>query len=51
MCVVCLALPVLLDVVRGPDHLPADEKSQEMLRGKLCMLEADSSEVNTLFKV
>ncbi|XP_030579159.1 SH3 domain and tetratricopeptide repeat-containing protein 1 isoform X2 [Archocentrus centrarchus] len=42
-------VPVLLDVVRGPDHLPADEELQEMLRGKLCMLQADSTEVNTLF--
>ncbi|XP_041840757.1 SH3 domain and tetratricopeptide repeat-containing protein 1 [Melanotaenia boesemani] len=41
-------LPVLLDVVRGPNHLPADEASQEMLRGKLCLLQADSTEVNSL---
>ncbi|XP_069015148.1 SH3 domain and tetratricopeptide repeat-containing protein 1 [Embiotoca jacksoni] len=43
------ALPVLLAIVRGPDHLPADEESQEMLRGKLRILQADSTEVNTLF--
>ncbi|XP_049424759.1 SH3 domain and tetratricopeptide repeat-containing protein 1 [Epinephelus fuscoguttatus] len=43
------ALPVLLDVVRGPDRLPADEESQEMLRGKLRILQADSTEVNALF--
>ncbi|XP_037614448.1 SH3 domain and tetratricopeptide repeat-containing protein 1 [Sebastes umbrosus] len=42
-------LPVLLDVVRGPDRLPADEDSQEMLRGKLRVLQADSTEVNALF--
>ncbi|XP_053199783.1 SH3 domain and tetratricopeptide repeat-containing protein 1 isoform X1 [Scomber japonicus] len=43
------ALPMLLDVVRGPQRLPADEESQEMLRGKLHILQADSSEVNSLF--
>ncbi|KAM9335636.1 SH3 domain and tetratricopeptide repeat-containing protein 1 [Symphorus nematophorus] len=43
------ALPVLLDVVRGPERLPADEDSQEMLRGKLRILQADSTEVNALF--
>ncbi|XP_028285628.1 SH3 domain and tetratricopeptide repeat-containing protein 1 isoform X2 [Parambassis ranga] len=43
------ALPVLLDVVRGPDRVPADEESQEMLRGKLRILQADSTKVNTLF--
>ncbi|XP_029310927.1 SH3 domain and tetratricopeptide repeat-containing protein 1 [Cottoperca gobio] len=43
------ALPVLLDVVRGPDRLPADEESQEMLRGKLRILQVDSTEVNALF--
>ncbi|XP_067435120.1 SH3 domain and tetratricopeptide repeat-containing protein 1 [Thunnus thynnus] len=43
------ALPVLLDVVRGPERLPADEESQEMLRGKLHILQADSTEVNALF--
>ncbi|KAF1380355.1 hypothetical protein PFLUV_G00162800 [Perca fluviatilis] len=43
------ALPVLLDVVRGPERLPADEQSQEMLRGKLRILQADSTEVNALF--
>ncbi|KAM4536714.1 SH3 domain and tetratricopeptide repeat-containing protein 1 [Odontesthes bonariensis] len=41
-------LPVLLDVVKGPDGLPADEELQEMLRGKLRLLQADSSEVNSL---
>nr|XP_046236764.1 SH3 domain and tetratricopeptide repeat-containing protein 1 isoform X2 [Scatophagus argus] len=45
-----MALPMLLDVVRGPERLPADEKSQEMLRGKLRVLQADSTEVNALFK-
>ncbi|KAK5848678.1 hypothetical protein PBY51_006272 [Eleginops maclovinus] len=43
------ALPVLLDVVRGPERLPADEQTQEMLRGKLRILQADSTEVNALF--
>ncbi|XP_059211113.1 SH3 domain and tetratricopeptide repeat-containing protein 1 [Centropristis striata] len=43
------ALPVLLDVVRGPERLPADDELQEMLRGKLRILQADSSEVNALF--
>ncbi|XP_076581787.1 SH3 domain and tetratricopeptide repeat-containing protein 1 [Chaetodon auriga] len=43
------ALSMLLDVVRGPERLPADEESQEMLRGKLRILQADSTEVNALF--
>ncbi|XP_030018738.1 SH3 domain and tetratricopeptide repeat-containing protein 1 [Sphaeramia orbicularis] len=43
------ALPMLLDVVHGPERLPADEESQEMLRGKLRILQADSTEVNALF--
>ncbi|XP_034087844.1 SH3 domain and tetratricopeptide repeat-containing protein 1 [Gymnodraco acuticeps] len=43
------ALPVLLDVVGGPESLPADEQTQEMLRGKLRILQADSTEVNALF--
>lgn len=45
------ALPLLLDVVWGPERLPADEELQEMLRSKLHILEVDSSEVNALFKV
>uniref|UniRef100_A0A672YLT6 SH3 domain and tetratricopeptide repeats 1 n=1 Tax=Sphaeramia orbicularis TaxID=375764 RepID=A0A672YLT6_9TELE len=40
---------MLLDVVHGPERLPADEESQEMLRGKLRILQADSTEVNALF--
>ncbi|GAA6230995.1 SH3 domain and tetratricopeptide repeat-containing protein 1-like [Lates japonicus] len=44
------ALPVMLDVVRGPDRLPADEELKEMLRGKLRILQVDSSKVNALFK-
>ncbi|KAF3836723.1 hypothetical protein F7725_004187 [Dissostichus mawsoni] len=44
-----IALPVLLDVVGGPERLPADEQTQEMLRGKLRILQADSTEVNALF--
>ncbi|XP_070710422.1 SH3 domain and tetratricopeptide repeat-containing protein 1 [Pempheris klunzingeri] len=43
------ALPMLLDVVRGPERLPADEESQEMLRGKLRILQADSVKVNAVF--
>ncbi|XP_064787290.1 SH3 domain and tetratricopeptide repeat-containing protein 1-like isoform X1 [Oncorhynchus masou masou] len=43
------ALPMLLAMVEGPDKLPADEGSQEVLRGKLRLLEADSIEVNALF--
>uniref|UniRef100_A0A8C7F2I5 SH3 domain and tetratricopeptide repeats 1 n=1 Tax=Oncorhynchus kisutch TaxID=8019 RepID=A0A8C7F2I5_ONCKI len=43
------ALPMLLAIVEGPDRHPADEGSQEVLRGKLCLLEADSAEVNALF--
>ncbi|XP_073331059.1 SH3 domain and tetratricopeptide repeat-containing protein 1 isoform X2 [Pagrus major] len=44
-----VVLPMLLDVVRGPECLPADEELQEMLRGKLRLLQADSTEVNALF--
>uniref|UniRef100_A0A8K9XWB9 SH3 domain-containing protein n=1 Tax=Oncorhynchus mykiss TaxID=8022 RepID=A0A8K9XWB9_ONCMY len=40
---------MLLAMVEGPDKLPADEGSQEVLRGKLRLLEADSIEVNALF--
>ncbi|XP_054457610.1 SH3 domain and tetratricopeptide repeat-containing protein 1 isoform X1 [Anoplopoma fimbria] len=43
------ALPLLLDVVGGTERLPADEELQEMLRGKLRILQADSTEVNALF--
>uniref|UniRef100_A0A6Q2Y4R0 SH3 domain and tetratricopeptide repeats 1 n=1 Tax=Esox lucius TaxID=8010 RepID=A0A6Q2Y4R0_ESOLU len=43
------ALPMLLAMVEGPDRLPADEGSQEVLRGKLRLLEVDSIEVNALF--
>lgn len=43
------ALPVLLDMVKGPERLPADEDLQEMLRGKLRILQADSSEVTAVF--
>ncbi|RVE60241.1 hypothetical protein OJAV_G00178970 [Oryzias javanicus] len=42
-------LPVLLDVVRGPDRLAADEESQELLREKLHLLQADCAGVNNLF--
>lgn len=50
-CVLCAALPVVLQVVRGPERLPADDELQEMLRGKLRILQADSTEVNALFMV
>ncbi|XP_028330311.1 SH3 domain and tetratricopeptide repeat-containing protein 1 isoform X2 [Gouania willdenowi] len=43
------AVPVLLDVVRGPHRLPADEPTQEVLRGKLRLLQASSAEVDALF--
>uniref|UniRef100_A0A3P9MDM6 SH3 domain and tetratricopeptide repeats 1 n=1 Tax=Oryzias latipes TaxID=8090 RepID=A0A3P9MDM6_ORYLA len=42
-------LPVLLDVVRGPDRLAADEESQDLLREKLRLLQADCAGVNNLF--
>ncbi|KAI3376687.1 hypothetical protein L3Q82_017118 [Scortum barcoo] len=42
-------MPVVLNVVRGPERLPADEELQEMLRGKLRILQAESTEVNALF--
>ncbi|KAM4612407.1 SH3 domain and tetratricopeptide repeat-containing protein 1 [Polymixia lowei] len=43
------ALPMLLTMVEGPDRLPGEEESQEVLRGKLRILQADSTEVNALF--
>ncbi|KAL0970032.1 hypothetical protein UPYG_G00236190 [Umbra pygmaea] len=43
------ALPMLLAMVEGPDRLPANEVSQEVLRGKIRLLEIDSVEVNALF--
>ncbi|XP_071334259.1 SH3 domain and tetratricopeptide repeat-containing protein 1 [Trachinotus anak] len=43
------ALPVLLDVVKGPHRLPADDQLKEMLRGKLRMLQVDSTKVDALF--
>lgn len=47
----CPVLPVLLELVRGPERLPADEDLQEMLRGKLRILQADSDEVKAVFTV
>lgn len=47
----CPVLPVLLELVRGPDRLPADEELQEMLRGKLRILQTDSDEVKAVFTV
>lgn len=47
----CPVLPVLLELVRGPERLPADEELQEMLRGKLRILQADSDEVKAVFMV
>ncbi|XP_040887055.1 SH3 domain and tetratricopeptide repeat-containing protein 1 isoform X2 [Toxotes jaculatrix] len=43
------ALAVSLDMVRGPERLPADEELKEMLRRKLRILQVDSTEVNALF--
>ncbi|CAL1590748.1 unnamed protein product [Knipowitschia caucasica] len=43
------ALPLLLDMVRGPLRLPAEEELQEVLRGKLRALQADSEEVTAVF--
>nr|XP_043877983.1 SH3 domain and tetratricopeptide repeat-containing protein 1 isoform X1 [Solea senegalensis] len=43
------ALPLVLDVVQGPECRPADEDLQESLRGKLRILQVDSAEVNALF--
>lgn len=43
------ALPLLLDLVRGPERLPVEEELQETLRGKLRVLQADSGEVTALF--
>ncbi|XP_075999814.1 SH3 domain and tetratricopeptide repeat-containing protein 1 [Genypterus blacodes] len=42
------ALPMLLTVVQGPDRLPAEERSQEILREKLCILQADSTKIDVL---
>ena len=42
---------MLLAMVEGPDRLPVDEGKQEVLRGKLRVLEADSVEVMALFTV
>ncbi|XP_077354939.1 SH3 domain and tetratricopeptide repeat-containing protein 1 isoform X2 [Festucalex cinctus] len=44
------ALPVRLDVVMGPERLPAHEASQEMLRGKLRNQQADSTELSALIE-
>ncbi|KAJ0006485.1 hypothetical protein NQD34_013758 [Periophthalmus magnuspinnatus] len=38
-------------MVRGPERLPAEEELQEMLRGKLRVLQAYSEEVTALFMV
>ncbi|KAF7649446.1 hypothetical protein LDENG_00141200 [Lucifuga dentata] len=43
------ALPVLLALVQGANRLPTDDESQEILRGKLRLLQDDSSKVNALF--
>lgn len=48
---VCPVLPVQLDVLRGPERLPADEQLQEMLRGKLHLLQSDSTKLDALLKV
>ncbi|XP_067293026.1 SH3 domain and tetratricopeptide repeat-containing protein 1 isoform X3 [Pseudorasbora parva] len=41
-------LAMQLALVEGPDRLPADEGTQEVLCRKLCVLEADLSGVKTL---
>ncbi|XP_039525230.1 SH3 domain and tetratricopeptide repeat-containing protein 1 isoform X2 [Pimephales promelas] len=41
-------LAMQLALVEGPDGLPADEGTQEVLSRKLCVLEADLSRVTTL---
>ncbi|XP_052417195.1 SH3 domain and tetratricopeptide repeat-containing protein 1 [Carassius gibelio] len=41
-------LAMQLAMVEGPDRLPADEGTQEVLSRKLCVLEADLSGVMTL---
>ncbi|XP_059932700.1 SH3 domain and tetratricopeptide repeat-containing protein 1 [Gadus macrocephalus] len=43
------ALPMLLTMVEGPGRLPVDEDTQEVLRGKLRLLQPDSPEVIALF--
>lgn len=44
-------LAMRLALVEGPDGLPADEGTQEVLCRKLCVLEADLSGVKTLISV
>jgi len=44
-------LAMQLALVEGPDGLPADEGTQEVLSRKLCVLEADLSRVTTLISV
>ncbi|XP_061566324.1 SH3 domain and tetratricopeptide repeat-containing protein 1 isoform X2 [Cololabis saira] len=39
-------LPLVLELVRGPGGLPADEQSQEKLKEKLHLLQAESSDVD-----
>ena len=45
------ALPMLLTMAEGPDRLPVDEDTQEVLRGKLRLLQPDNTEVTALFTV
>lgn len=52
----CDPLPVAvlamqLAMVEGPDRLPADKGTQEVLCRKLCVLEADLTEVTNLISV
>ncbi|XP_035459634.2 SH3 domain and tetratricopeptide repeat-containing protein 1 isoform X1 [Scophthalmus maximus] len=44
-----MALPVVLEVIKGPQRLPADVKLKEMLQGKLRMMQVDGTKVNALF--
>lgn len=44
-------LAMQLAMVEGPDRLPADKGTQEVLCRKLCVLEADLTEVTNLISV
>lgn len=44
-------LPLQLAIVEGPDRLPADKDTQEVLCGKLRVLETDLSNISSLISV
>ena len=44
-------LALQLAVAEGPDRLPADKNTQEVLCGKLRVLEADLTKITTLIAV